>query len=509
MLDEILARNARRYPDKTGLVFKESRFTFSELNERVNRLTNALSALGVKKGDRMAIVADTCPQHIEAFFAGIKGGTATTMLNPGLNPQELTYLINNAEINTVVLGENYKGLINSLRPEIGCVKNFIIVGGPHNDMKGYDALITNSSPAEPVVQSKDDDLLFLACSGGTTGLQKQIMHTHRSIMAIMLDAIWAYRVAHDDVFLFATAPFWGVTIPLLVLPHFYMGCPIIMIEDTAPKSLLETIQQEKITNTFFGSPFLSPLLDYPDLNRFDYSTLRHILVAGSPLPAEVWQLAIKTFGKIFVQFYGASELPPITFLLPEDFVLEGAAEKVSRLRSCGREALNTRARVVDERGQDVSPGVVGEVIAKSKSLMKGYWNAPKATEAAIRGEYYYTGDMATIDEEGYVYLVGRKKDVITSRGKILSPAEIEDIIYRHPAVQEVAVIGAPDEELGEAVTAVIVLKTGLKTTQSEIMELCSQHLPPHAVPQSVDFITSLPKSPVGKVLKHKLRERYA
>jgi len=509
MLNEILERNARRYPNKTALVFQENRLTFAGLNERVNRLTNGLSGLGVSKGDRVAIVADTCAQHIEISCAGIKGRTATTLLNPGLSPRELIYLINNAEPNTVILGENYKGLIDSLRPELGSVKNFIIIGEPQDDMKGYDALIASSSPEEPRVKTEDDDLLFLLCSGGTTGLPKQVMYTHRGILFTMLNMIWVYRVEHEDIFLFAIPAFWAQVLPFLVLPHFYMGCPVVMLKDATPESVSETVQQEKITNTFLGSPFLPLLLDFPDLNKYDYSSLHRILVAGTPLPTEVWERAIKTFGKIFEQVYGLCEMSPITFLPPEDFVLEGPPEKVNRLRSCGREALNAQARIVSEQGEDISPGEVGEVIAKGKGRMAGYWNAPKATKETIRGDYLYTGDMATIDEEGYIYLVGRKKDVITIQGKMLSPSEVEDIIYRHPAVQEAAVIGVPDDELGEAVKAVIILKKGQEASSSEIIGLCKEHLPHHAVPQSVDFVTSLPKSPVGKVLKHKLREKYA
>ena len=509
MLSEILERNARRYPDKTALVFQEKRLTFADLNDRVNRLTNGLSGLGVSKGDRVAIVADTCAQHIETSCAGIKGRTATTLLNPALSPRELIYLIDNAEPNTVILGENYKGLIDSLRPELGSVEHFIIMGEPQDDMKGYDALIASSSPEEPVIQSKDDDLLFLACSGGTTGLPKQVMYTHRSIFAFMLNMIWVYRISHEDIFLFPTPAFWGHTILLFILPHFYMGCPVVMLKDATPKSILETVHKEKITNTFLGSPFLPLLLDFPDLNKYNYSSLRCIVVGGTPLPTEVWERAIKTFGKIFEQVYGLTEMSPITSLPPEDFALEGPPEKVNRLRSCGREVINAQARIVNEQGEDVSPGEVGEVIAKGKGMMAGYWKAAKATEDTIRGDYLYTGDMATIDEEGYIYLVGRRKDVITIQGKMLSPSEIEDVLYRHPAVQETAVIGVADDELGEAVKAVIVLKKGEKANPSEIIGLCKEHLPPHAVPQSVEFVTSLPKNSVGKVLKHKLRDKYA
>ncbi|MEW6615833.1 MAG: AMP-binding protein [Thermodesulfobacteriota bacterium] len=508
MLGEILERNARRYPNKSAIVSQAKCLTFGSLNERANRLTNALFDLGVRKKDRIAIVADTCFQHVEISCAGVKGGTVITLLNPGLTPRELTYLLNNAEANTIVLGENYKGLIDSLRPELKAVKNFIILGDTQDDMKGYDALINSSSPAGPEVPIEDDDPLFLVCSGGTTGLPKQIIHTHRSCLVTMLSIMWAYRIVHNDICLFTVPAFWGQLITWLVFPHFYMGCTVVILKDVNPRSVLETVQEEKITTTFIGSPFLPVLLDFPELNRYNHSSLRCVLVAGASLPTEVWKRAVKTFGNIFGQPYGLSEMSPITFLPPEDIVPEGPPERVNKLRSCGREAINTHARVVNEEGQDISPGEVGEITAKGSNMMKGYWNAPKATDETIRGGYLYTGDMATIDEEGYIYLVGRRKDIITSKGKILSPSEIEDIIYKHSAVQEVAVIGVPDDELGEAVKAVIILKTGKKATSSEIINLCQQHLPSHAIPQSVEFATSLPKSPVGKVLKHKLREEY-
>jgi acyl-CoA synthetase (AMP-forming)/AMP-acid ligase II len=508
MLGEILERNARRYPDETGLVFGASRFTFSELNARVNRLTNALSALGVGKGDRIAIAADTCTQHLELSCAGMKGGTATALLNPGMTPRELIYLVNNAEPSTVILGENYKALIDSLRPDLKSVKNFIIIGEPQDDMKGYEPLLDSASPEESGVRVEDDDLLFLLCSGGTTGLPKQIMYNHRGMLFTMLNMVWVYQVVHEDILLFASPAFWAQVLPFLVLPHFYMGCPVVMLGEITPQSILEAVQQEKITTTFLGSPLLPLLLDFPKLSSYDYRSLRRIVVAGTPLPTEVWERAVKTFGQIFGQIYGLCEMSPITSLSPEDFVLEGPPEKVNRLRSCGKESINAHARVVNEQGADVSPGEVGEVIAKGKGRMAGYWKAPQATEETIRGDYLYTGDMGMVDGQGYIYLVGRRKDVITSKGKMLSPSEIEDIIYRHPAVQEVAVIGVPDDQLGEMVKAVIVLKSGEEVTASEIIELCQQHLLPDAVPHSIQFVTSLPKSAVGKILKHKLRETY-
>jgi len=287
-----------------------------------------------------------------------------------------------------------------------------------------------------------------------------------------------------------------------------MGCTVIVIKDFSPSNVLKTIEEEKISTTLFSSNFLSQLINCPDITKHDCSSLRRVAVTGAPLPAETWKQAIRIFGNVFVQTYGLTEVAPITSLPPESFVLEDSPEKTKTIHSCGKEAVDMEVRVVDEQGNDVAPAEMGEVIVKSPAVMEGYWNAPEATRETIKGGYLYTGDMATMDQEGYIYLVGRKKDVITSRGKTISPSEIEDIIYRHPAVFEAAAIGLPDKELGEAVKAVIVLRPGEKADAEEIIAICRKYLPDLAVPKSVDFVVSLPKSAVGKVLKYALRDKY-
>ncbi|MEW6034939.1 MAG: AMP-binding protein [Chloroflexota bacterium] len=509
ILDEVLSRNARRYPDKPGLVCEPHRFTFREFNDRVNRLVNGLSALGLSKGDRIAIVADSGHQHIELGFAAIKGGIALAPLNPALPPRDLAHLMNNARARAVVLGENYKGLVESLQPELKGVERFVILGSPQDAGLGYEDLIASHPATEPRVQLREDDVLFLVCSGGTTGLPKQIAHTYRSCLATMLNVFYVYGVKHDDVCVFATPPFWGQMIPWLICPHYYMGCTVVVLRNLTPQSLLETIQREKVTTGFLGSPFLPILLSYPDIHSYDFSSLRLVMSAGAPLPAEVWKQAKETFGDAIATVYGQSEMSPMTYLPPQEMTVTGSPEQVKRSRSVGREVLNVEVRVVNERGEDVPPGEVGEIIARGDSMMAGYWNNPQATERTIRGGYLYTGDMATRDAEGYVYLVGRQKDVINVGGKVLSPTEIEDIVYQHPAVQEAAAIGVPHPELGESVKVVVVLKQGKKATAEEVIALCRRYLPGIAVPQSVEFVSEFPKSPVGKVLKHKLRERYA
>jgi acyl-CoA synthetase (AMP-forming)/AMP-acid ligase II len=216
--------------------------------------------------------------------------------------------------------------------------------------------------------------------------------------------------------------------------------------------------------------------------------------------------AVATFGNIFGQFYGQTEAGTLSFLSPKEMVLEGPIEKVKRLGSCGREVINVEIRIVDEQGRDVPTNEVGEIIAKSDHMWKGYWKLPQATAEIQKCGYLYTGDLATMDDEGYIYLVGRKKDTIISGGKAVYPTEVEEVLYRHPAVSEAAVIGIPDKQLGESIKAFIVLKK--KTTEGEIIEFCQRSLAAHAVPKSVEFVDTLPRSARGKVLRKVLREKY-
>lgn len=232
------------------------------------------------------------------------------------------------------------------------------------------------------------------------------------------------------------------------------------------------------------------------------------MVGGAPTPVEIWKRAISIFGNIFIHSYGLTELPQLSSLPIEDVVLEGSEREVRRLRSCGREVTNVEMRVVDGEGRDVSPGQVGEIIAKGDSMMKGYWNLPQATVEALRGGYLYTGDMATIDEKGYLYLTGKKKEVIVSGGRSIYPPEVEEVLYRHPAISEAAVVGVSDEESGESVKAFVVLKGEAKATQEEIIDFCKQRLASYATPKWVEFVDSLPRNPSGKVLRGVLKERH-
>jgi acyl-CoA synthetase (AMP-forming)/AMP-acid ligase II len=272
------------------------------------------------------------------------------------------------------------------------------------------------------------------------------------------------------------------------------------------ESFLRTIEKGEANHTFIGTPFLIELLDHPDLGKYDTSTMRSIALSGAPLSIEILKKAIKVFGSVFGNLLGLSETGPIGYLKPEEVVTEGSPEELKRLQSCGRETLNVQLRVVDDQGKEVSAGALGEIIVKGDGVMKEYLKAPQATEQAIRGGWFYTGDMGIMDKDCYLYLQGRKKDMINTSGKTLIASEIEDIIYQEPSVRECAVVGMPDENIGEAIKAFIVIREGRDLTEEKVIELCKKNLPDYAVPASVEFIAEFPKSAVGKILKYKLKE---
>jgi len=333
-------------------------------------------------------------------------------------------------------------------------------GASQGQMKSYEELISSFPPNEPKVEHEEGDLLFLQYSGGTTALPKQVMHTRKSALPTTLNTILNWRLVPDDVYLSLAPHYWGQMLQLFCA-IFYMGCTSIFLSDINPKSILETIEEERVTTSLMGGALLSPLVDHQNTGKYNLSSLRHLSVGGVPVPPEVEKKAIETLGNVIGHLYGMTEHTFLTILHPEELTTDESAEKTGRLRSSGRAGLNIRLRIVDDNGNDVALGQVGEIITAGYGMMEGYWKAPEATREAMMGSYLCTGDLAMMDEQGYVYHAGRKKDVIVTEGKTVSPTEVEELISGYSPVQEAAVIGVPDKELGQAVKAIIVLTDGM------------------------------------------------
>ena len=507
-LGEIFTRNAKLYPTKNGIICGERKLTYQELNARVNRLVSALAAENIGKGDRVAILSKSCPEYMEAYGLAEKGGIILVPLNWRLVARELKYMLLDAGVKAIIVSQEYIPVINAIRHELPEIKKYISLEDSAQDYDFYEDVISRGLPDEPVIQIEPDDIAYIIYSSGTTGLPKGIMLTHGGQLDNAVNQLAEMQSDERDVYL-SVIPLFHSGGKGVTLSHFYRGCKLVIMPEFDPQKVLQTIEKEKVSVTFMVPSMVAFLLDYPDLDKYDISSLRTLFYAGSPMPFGLLQRAMKKLGHIFSQAYGSAETgPTATFLSSKDHVMEGEPHIVQRLKSCGKPALACDVRVVTEDGEDVQPGETGEIIIKSGRLMKGYWNQPEKTAVAIRSGWLYSGDMGTIDQDGYIYIVDRKADLIISGGENIYPREIEEILYTHPAVLEAAVIGVPDDKWGEAIKACIALKQGATATENDIIEYCKQNLASYKKPKLVEFFAEIPKNASGKIVKTILRDKY-
>jgi acyl-CoA synthetase (AMP-forming)/AMP-acid ligase II len=504
-----LTRAAKWFSDKTAIIHKDRRLTYREFNDRVNRLANGLISLGLEKGDRVALFSPNRHQILEAFYACHKAGLVTVPLNARASPLEVVQMLNNSESNALMLGEEFVQQIEAVRLELPSVRHFISTCRTPPSMTDYETLLKNASSEEPKADVGLDDLVSIEYTSGTTGSLKAAMLTHRNFLSMSrkeamipgLDLDGNSVVCH-------VAPVTHGTIAL-VLPAIWCGACNLILPGFDVKLLLETVQKEKITHIMLVPTMINFVLAFPELKNYDLSSIRTLLYAASPMPAERVKEAAKAFGPVLIQNYGCHESSAlITYLPKEDHMYEGDPRKLRRLASAGVPNMESDVRVVNEQGEDVRPGDVGEIIERGDDTMLGYWRDPQLTAETIVDGWLHTKDMATVDEDGYIYIVDRKSDMIISGGFNVYPFEVEQVLYRHPAVFEAAVIAVPDEQWGESVKAIVVLKKGAGASEEELIEHCRRHLAAYKKPRSVDFVTELPKNAHGKVLRRILRQKY-
>ncbi len=507
LVGEIFTRNARRHGEKEGVVYKKTRLSFGAVNERVNRLANALTGLGLKKQDRVAIVADNCHQFIEAIGACAKGGFILASLSTKLQ-DELTHIIGNARPTVVIVTPNY---LRKVKPEWDFIKHIICIGESPQGVLNYEELIAKYPADEPANPVQEEDILLLYYTSGTTSLPKGAALSQKAVLANIHNMVITRGMAVGDRTMVVHPLFFTAPINCTVLPMLYLGGSVVILDGFDPQDFLATVEREKITHVIVVPTMLIRLLEYPDLKKYDVSSLKQVIYGSASMPVARLKEAIQVFGPIFSQIYGLTEVvSEATCLWINEHVLDGPPEVVRRLGSCGRETINCQVRVVRPDGTDVARDCeeVGEIIIKGDILLTSYWNMPEVTADSIRDGWFYSGDLATMDSEGYIYIVDRKKDMIISGAINIYPREIEEVLYKHPAIFEATVIGIPDEEWGEKVTALIVLKEGQKATEEEIIDYCKKHLATYKKPKSVIFVPSLPKTPTGKILKRELRIQY-
>jgi len=502
-------------PDRPAIIFEGKKFTFSELSERVNRLANALVDLGTEKGERVAILQVNCNQYVEAYYAVAKTGAIFVPLNFRAKRDELVYMLNNSEASTLFVGERYLELVNSIRPDLPLVKHYISIEGKQESMLDYEELLASASDEEVFTDIADEDITMLMYTAGTTGLPKGVPLIHNSFSLYVLENVNPADPEIEETNLL-TMPLYHVAGAQAMLAATYGGRSLAMMRQFEVDEWLETVQREKANRAMLVPTMLKRVIDHPNLDKYDLSSLKVITYGAAPMPFEVIKKAIGLFpGVNFINAFGQTETAStITTLGPDDHIIEGTEEeKEKKLRrltsSIGRPMSDVEMKIIDEAGNDLPPGEVGEIVARGPRVMSGYWKDAEKTAKAITADgWLHSGDMGYMDEEGYFYLAARADDLIIRGGENISPEEVENVLYSHPAVEEAAVIGIPSPEWGQEPRAIVVLKEGKTATAEELIEFCRERLASFKRPRSIIFTDELPRTSTGKVLKRVLREEY-
>lgn len=502
----IPAKHARLRPEREAVIDATTgrRVTFGQLDERVRRLGHGLrDGLGLVPGDRVAVLSKNSVEYVEVYFAAGQRRLVTQPLNWRLGVPELAKIVRDGAPRAVVFSSDFEAEAAELRGQVD-VEHWIEYGGGE---RRYEALIAAASDAAAPDRVSDDDPFLILYTGGTTGESKGALHTHGSATMGMLNQTVAERIVPSDVYML-TGQLFHIPV-LLAMNYLAHGCPLVLMNFDA-RLALELIERERVSAFLGITTMLNWMMAESGFDRFDLSSLRNVQYGGGPMPANVVEAALDAFPCTLIQGYGQTEGATMTFLSQEDHRDAVRGIRPERLRSCGREGFVTTVALVDPEGREVPRDgeTLGEIVVRSPANMREYWGRPDLTAETLRDGAMWTGDIATWDAESYVYIVDRAKDMIITGGENVYSAQVEAAIHRHSAVLEAAVIGVPDDEWGEAVKAVVVLKPGEQASAQEIIDTAKAHLASYQKPKSVDFVEALPKAPTGKILKRELRAPY-
>ncbi len=506
LIRDILARNARIYSARIALTMGEESITYRELSARVARRASALQSLGIRKGDQVAVLIRSSPSYLEILYAVTQIGAVFAPLSELLIARELSPILRHAEAKAFLFSEEFRGVAERIRPGLPSIVHFVAIDTRSPGLAGP----AEKEPLPPVpppepVPIEESDIAILIYAGGTSGSPQGVMLSHGNLVAASVSAALELGLSRNDIYLPCTPlPFMAGTGRLLRFQH--MGGSIVFLPEFDPEAALRAIEQRKITHILLTPAMMARILDLPSASRFNLATLKMVLYGGAAIPFELQKRAIRFFRCGLVQSYGQVESTGVlTFLHEEDHSLEESAPYMRKLMSVGKEAIGVEVRVVDESGKEVAPNQIGEIVARGPNLFAGYFRDPVHTAEVIRNGWLYTGDIATVDEEGYIYIVDRKRDMLMIGGILVDPREIEDVLEEHPAVKEAAVIGRPDYVLGEVPVAVVVMKDRAQADATALLAHCRENLAPFKIPRSVEFLTFLPRNSQGKVLKVKLK----
>ncbi|MBN1848555.1 MAG: long-chain-fatty-acid--CoA ligase [Deltaproteobacteria bacterium] len=510
----ILEKAVNLYGDKEAIVSGKKRFTYGAFGDRVFRLANYLAKCGIGKGDTVSILHRNSHEYMEAYFAVGQLGAILNPLNYRLSPKELAFILKDSRARLLISEKSFQEQVVSLN-ELG-IKMEKVVWTGDGDLPGLSQasdyeISLKKAPAYPVraAESNDEDIAHLYYTSGTTGVPKGVILSHKNVCSHSLAAIAELALKDEDRWIHV-APMFHLADAWATFAITWVGGMHILIPDFDPIVVLSAIRDERITITNMVPTMLNMLINSPGVESYDFSSLRAILSGGAPIAPEVVRKIMEVFKCAYIQTYGMTETSPyLTLSILKDHLRHlSPDEQFVYMAKTGRPFLAVRLKVVREDGSEVEPDdkEVGEIIVRGDIVTKGYWNRPEETAKAIRDGWLYTGDMAVMDREGYVNIVDRKKDMIITGGENVYSVEVENVLYSHPAILEVAVIGVPDPKWGEVIKAVVVLIPGQTATGEEIIAYCKKHIAGYKTPKIVSFIESLPKTGSGKICKEDLRK---
>ncbi|MBI2558584.1 long-chain-fatty-acid--CoA ligase [Candidatus Woesearchaeota archaeon] len=495
----LLKQTALRLPDKVAIEFEEQRVTFNEIQLNANKAANALNSIGIAKGDRVAQYLPNCLELVYSLMGNFKNGSIIVPMNISFKEQEIHHILSDSGAKAVVTDMERLAVLKKVIPKLPELKHIILIDGNEQNTHNFHEITKNAADKEPDTIIKDEDNSIIFYTSGTTGKPKGAVLNQVNLTSNIKALAQAWKWTEDDVLLL-TLPLYHIHgIGVALCGSLFVGNFVILKKKFAAEEVFEAMQKRKVT-MFMGVPTMYfKLLEVEGLGKYDTSSMRLFVSGSAPLSRELFHKLKKAFGKEILERAGMSE-SMMNFSNPYD------GERIPG--SVGPCLPGVKVRIVDQNYSDVSVGTEGEILIKGPNVFSGYWHKPNYNKHAFKDGWFATGDIGKIDDKGYVYIVGRSKDVIKSGGINIYPREIEDVIESMPQVKECAVVGVPDKEFGESVKAYVVLNQGSKLTEDEVIDYCKEKLASFKKPKFVEFVDALPKNSMGKILKEELRKKH-
>ena len=503
---QMLSESATRYPENVAVIFKDLNLTYRELDSLVNTFANALHGLGISKGDRVCLYMTNRPEYIVSFYALARIGAVVSPMNPSYKEREVEYQLNNSESIGIICQTELLPIVQQVRPVAPALQHIIAVGPDRNvpsDILHFANLVREYPATAPIAVDIDwEDLLALPYSSGTTGLPKGVMLCHRNLVCNYVQMAATVRFTPQDrAMLFL--PFYHIYGIMLMGATMYSGSTAILMERFEPTESFRLIREKAVTLLFVVPPILVAMANMSNLKSEDFASVRFVMTGAAPAAIEIIRKVSRAINCFISQGYGLSEASPLTHLNPVN------GEAKDEPMSVGLPVHDTLQKIVDiETGeQELGPNEVGELLVYGPQVMQGYWKAPEATATTLRNGWLYTGDIGSLDERGYFTISDRKKEMIKYKGFGIAPAELEALLFEHPAVADVAVVPKPDDEAGELPKAYVVKKADAIVTEVEILAFANGKLAGYKKIHEVEFIDAIPKNASGKLLRRVLKER--